>query len=159
MTAAMPLLTVRELRTDTEIRDAFPLMAELRDRIAQETFLGEVRHQQAQGYELIGGFVDARLVVLAGVRRTHTLSRGEHLFVDDLVTAAGEQGHGYGTALLRWLGERAHAEGLGRIHLDARATATGFYERLGFTFHTSVPCWVELRDLLKRPDAAAGAAR
>lgn len=144
----MTSLICRELRSDEEILGAFPLMAQLRDRIRAETFLLEVRHQQVQGYELVGGFHDGELVALAGVRRTHTLSRGEHLFVDDLVTSSGAQGQGHGTALLRWLAVRAASEGIARIHLDARFTARGFYERLGFVFSTSIPCWIDVPQLI-----------
>ena len=89
-------MTIHPLQSDEEITAAFPLMRELRDRLHSDTFLGEVRRQQAQGYELIGAFADGRLVALAGVRRTHTLSRGEHLFIDDLVTDAAVQGRAHG---------------------------------------------------------------
>ena len=147
MASSRNSLTVRELRADAEIASAFPLMSELRDRIRRETFLAEVRHQQRQGYELIGAFSDGALVALAGVRRTHTLSRGEHLFVDDLVTDARVQGQGYGRELIQWLARRAADEGIPRIHLDARLTARGFYERLGFVFHTSVPCGIDVSQL------------
>ena len=136
-------MDIRELRTDREITASFPLMASLRDRIRQETFLAEVRRQQIEGYRLFGGFDEGRLVCLAGVRRSHTLARGEHLFVDDLVTRAEDRGRGRGAEMVRWLGERARAEGLGRIYLDSRATARGFYEKMGFTFLTSIPCWME----------------
>ena len=124
----------RELRSDTEIRDAFPLMSALRDRVRAETFVDEVRAQQLQGYELIGGFEGSRLVVLAGIRRSHTLSRGPHLFVDDLVTDEAVRGQGHGRAMLEWLGARAADEGIPKVFLDSRATARGFYERVGFTF-------------------------
>ena len=136
--------TIRHLTTDDEIRAAFPLMAELRDRIRPETFLDEVRRQQAQGYELIGAFDGGTLVALAGVRRSHTLSRGAHLFVDDLVTSESVRGAGHGRAVMEWLIGRAAREGVPRVYLDARATARGFYEKLGFTFHTSVPCWIDV---------------
>jgi hypothetical protein len=46
--------------------------------------------------------------------------------------------------MMRWLAARAAAEGLLRIDLDSRITARGFYERLGFTFHMSMPCWLEI---------------
>jgi GNAT superfamily N-acetyltransferase len=134
-------VTVRELRSDDEIMSAYPLMAALRDRIAAGTFLVEVRRQQGQGYELLGAFDGPRLVALAGVRRTHTLSRGEHLFVDDLVTDESLRGHGYGRRLMEWLERRCASEGIPKIYLDSRSTARGFYERIGFTFQTSIPCW------------------
>lgn len=137
-------MTIQILRTDAEILEAFPLMAMLRDRIQQETFLREIRRQQLQGYELIGAFDEGRIVALAGVRRTHTLSRGEHLFVDDLVSDETLRGRGYGRGLMKWLAERCVAEGIPRIYLDSRNTAQGFYKKLGFQFHTSIPCWIEI---------------
>ena len=142
------MITIRELRTDAEIASAFPLMSALRDRIRAETFVGEVRRQRYQGYELVGAFDDATLVALAGVRRAHTLSRGEHLFVDDLVTDERVRGKGHGAAVLRFVAARAAAEGIALLYLDSRTTAKGFYEKAGFTFLTSIPCWVDIPKFL-----------
>jgi ribosomal protein S18 acetylase RimI-like enzyme len=133
-----------ELQTDADILHAFPLMKTLRDRILQATFVDEVRRQQLSGYRLIGGFDQERLLVLAGIRRSHTLSRGDHLFVDDLVSDAAVRGSGHGREMMRWLARRAASDGIPRIFLDARITAKGFYEKLGFTFHTSIPCWIDV---------------
>ena len=144
----MPL-EIRELTGDREIGAAFPLMRELRERLREQTFVSEVRRQQNDGYQLFGGFEEGRLVTLAGTRRTHTLSRGEHFFVDDLVTAADSRGKGYGGEILLWLASRSAGEGLSRIYLDSRITARGFYEKLGFHFHTSIPSWADVGDLLK----------
>jgi GNAT superfamily N-acetyltransferase len=137
-------MTFRTLTTDDDVRRAFPLMAALRDRIREDTFLAEIRRQQRDGYELIGGFDGDRLVTLAGIRRSHTLSRGEHLFVDDLVTDERVRGKGYGTQTIAWLKARARGDGVPRIYLDSRITARSFYERVGFTFHTSIPCWIDV---------------
>ena len=139
---------MRELSSAGDIAHAYPLMRQLRDRIREETFVSEVRRQQEQGYRLYGLFDGGRLVALAGVRRTHTLARGEHLFVDDLVSADGERGKGYGRELMRRLAAIAREDGLDRIDLDSRITAKGFYEKLGFRFHTSVPCWIGVEELL-----------
>jgi GNAT superfamily N-acetyltransferase len=140
-------MEVRELTTEEEIAGAFPLMQELRERIRAETFLDEVRRQQAEGYHLYGLFADGQLVSLAGVRRSHTLSRGEHLFVDDLVTAKAVQRNGFGRELLRELARVAFLQGIPRIYLDSRITAKGFYEAVGFTMQTSIPCWIEVEKL------------
>lgn len=143
-------MQVRELSSDAEIVAAYPLARELRDRIRDDTFLDEVRRQQREGYRLYGGFEAEKLVCLAGVRRSHTLSRGEHLFVDDLVTAEGARGRGYGAEMMRALAALAAAEGVPRLYLDARLTAKGFYEELGFTFLTAVPCWIDTGRLIGR---------
>jgi GNAT superfamily N-acetyltransferase len=141
-------LDIRILETDTDILAAFPLMSALRDRIQADRFLAEVRRQQRDGYQLIGGFDGGRLVALAGIRGAHTLSRGEHVFVDDLVTAEQRRGEGHGTAMLRWVAAQARTRGVPRVYLDSRITAKGFYEQLGFTMHTSVPCWIEVEKLM-----------
>ncbi len=150
-------MKIRELTADRDILAALPLMSALRDRVREETFLVEVRRQQIEGYRLFGAFEADRLVCLAGVRRSHTLARGEHLFVDDLVTAEAERGRGRGKALLAHLAERAAAEGIPRVYLDSRATAKGFYERVGFTMLTSIPCWIEVDSpVLGSPGESAG---
>ena len=141
-------MDIRELQTDDDILQAYPLMKALRERISSTTFLDEVRRQQQLGYRIIAGFDRGRLLALAGIRRSHTLSRGEHLFVDDLVSDEASRGAGHGREMMQWLARHAAAEGVPRIYLDARITAKGFYEKLGFTFHTSIPCWIDVERLV-----------
>jgi GNAT superfamily N-acetyltransferase len=137
-------MDVHLLDTDREIADAYPLMAQLRPHLKQAEFVAVIRRQAADGYRLHGGFDAAgRLVALAGLRVAHTLSRGPHLFVDDLVTDESQRGRGYGKAMIRWLRAYASGQGLPAVHVDSRDTARGFYERVGFTFHTSVPCRID----------------
>jgi ribosomal protein S18 acetylase RimI-like enzyme len=134
--------TVRVLNTDDAIAAAFPLMRCLREHLTADTFVATVRGQQRGGYVLAGGFVEASAapVALAGFRVSQTLSRGPHLFVDDLVTDSARQGMGYGTAMVDWLRAEAFRLGLPWVWLDSRATAKGFYERVGFEFQTAIPC-------------------
>ena len=143
-------LAITELNRDEELAAAYPLMAELRPRVRQEDFIPQVRAQQREGYRLLAGSVGGRPVTLAGYRVSITLVRGRHLFVDDLVTAATEQGKGYGKAMLRRLAEIARAEGLDRVYLDSRDTARTFYEQVGFTMNTSIPCYIEATTLQPR---------
>lgn len=141
------MFEIRELTSDHEILNAFPLMHELRPHLRAEAFLPQFRRQQSTGYRLFGGFADGRLVVLAGVRDACTMSRGPHLFVDDLVTATGERGRGHGRAMMRYLADHAAERGFDTIHLDSRITALDFYKRIGFEPHTSVPCRITVETL------------
>jgi GNAT superfamily N-acetyltransferase len=122
-------------------------MSVLRPNLQPETFVGQVRQQAREGYRLFAGMADGAIVALAGIREGTTLSRGPHLFVDDLVTAPSVQGRGYGKAMLRHVAGLAREKGLPRVHLDSRDTARSFYERLGFTMYTSVPCSIEVERL------------
>ena len=143
-------IQIAELTTDAALAAAFPLMSVLRPHLAADTFVAQVRAQQRDGYRLVGGSVDGQLVALAGYRRTATLFRGPHLFVDDLVTAPDHQGKGHATALLRHLAAVARAEGVEKIWLDSRITARTYYEKVGFTMITSIPCWIEASALQPR---------
>ena len=139
-------LEVRLIETDEAIAAAFPFVLQLRPRLRDggaAGFVRVVRLQARDGYRLFGAFRADRLVGLAGVRIAHTLSRGPHLFVDDLVTDESVRGQGVGTAFVRWLRGHAAEQGLPRVYLDIREAARRFYERLGGTFMTSIPCWIE----------------
>ncbi len=141
------MFEVRELSTDEEIAAAFPLVVQLRTHLERETFLATVRSQQAAGYRLYGGFESGQLVTAAGVRNAQTLSRGPHLFVDDLVTLDTEQGKGHATAMLRWLASDAKSRGFTRIFLDSRESAIGYYKQVGFEFIQATPCWIDVARL------------
>lgn len=141
------VLNIAELSSAIELAKAFELMSVLRPHLQRERFETQIRAQQVEGYHLLGGSVENRLVVLAGYRFTITLFRGPHLFVDDLVTAPPEQGKGYATAMLKYLAQLAGARNLQKIWLDSRNTAKTYYEKVGFNMHTSIPCSIDVNQL------------
>jgi GNAT superfamily N-acetyltransferase len=148
-------MTVHELTTDLEIEAAYPLMVQLRPHLVRDRFLAEVRRQQVEGYRLFAATEGQALVALAGVRRSHTLACGEHLFVDDLVVGEGRRGKGFGRTLVRRLGHWASAQGLMQIHLNSRDSAEGFYRSLGFEAKPSPPYCIDTAKLLVGRDPSA----
>jgi GNAT superfamily N-acetyltransferase len=143
----MTALTLRELIDDADVTAAFAIMRQLRPQWVSEAFVAAVRRQRTEGYRLLGGFAAGdRLVALAGFRDARTLSRGPHLFVDDLVTDESERGRGVGRAMIRLLAGHARDRGLPWIHLDSRSTAVGFYQQLGFAMLTAVPAKIAVAE-------------
>jgi GNAT superfamily N-acetyltransferase len=120
-----------------EWADTFPIVVQLRPHLDKEEFVRRVRRQTHNGYELIGAFRDGRLIGLLGVRPVHTLMRGAHLHVDDIVVEEAEQKSGCGRALMKYAEEDAKARGMNLVFLDARAEAIDFYKRIGFVLHTA----------------------
>jgi len=122
---------IRIARTKAEIARCFPVMAELRPHLVEGEFYERIRRQQKNsGYQLAfledGGGIKA----LAGFRVTECLWSGEFFYVDDLVTAAGARGRGWGRRMMDWLLARAREEGCKEFHLDSgvqRFEAHGFY--------------------------------
>jgi ribosomal protein S18 acetylase RimI-like enzyme len=113
----------------------FPLIAQLRPHLDAEEFLRRVRHQCHSGYELVGAFKDDRLVGVLGMRPVHTLVRGPHLHIDDIVVDEIARKSGAGRALMDYAEADARARGMNSVFLDARPEAIGFYETLGFALH------------------------
>ncbi|MCP4565813.1 MAG: GNAT family N-acetyltransferase [Bosea sp.] len=128
------MVSVRRL-VPAEWREAFPIVVQLRTALDQAEFLQRVRRQSFSGYELVGAFSDGALVGVLGMRPVHTLARGGHLHVDDLVVDERVRSGGIGRALLAFAEEDARARGLNAVFLDARREAIPFYERERYDFH------------------------
>lgn len=116
---------------------AFPLIRQLRTALDEAEFLQRVRRQSHGGYELVGAYRDGRLFGVMGMRPVHTLARGPHLHVDDLVVDEAVRGSGAGRALMAYAEADARARGMGAVFLDARPDAIPFYEREQYTLHAA----------------------
>jgi ribosomal protein S18 acetylase RimI-like enzyme len=127
------MVLVRRLAPE-EWRQAFPIVVQLRS-LDEAEFLRRVQRQSFSGYELAGAFRDGALVGVLGMRPVHTLARGPHLHVDDLVVDMQMRSGGVGRALLAFAEADAQARGLTAVFLDARREAIPFYERESYALH------------------------
>jgi ribosomal protein S18 acetylase RimI-like enzyme len=115
----------------------FPIVVQLRPHLDREEFLNRVRRQTHTGYELVGAFRDGRLLGVLGMRPVHTLVRGPHLHVDDIVVDEAERRSGIGRSLMDYAEADARSRGMTCVFLDARPEAIGFYQTIGFALHTT----------------------
>jgi GNAT superfamily N-acetyltransferase len=116
----------------------FPIVAQLRPHLDAEEFFDRARRQSHSGYELVGAYRNGRLIGVLGMRPVHTLARGPHLHVDDIVIEESERRAGGGRALMAYAEADARARGMTAVFLDARPAAIGFYQAIGYELH-SVP--------------------
>jgi len=129
-------LSVRRLDPQ-EWAGAFRIIVQLRPHLDEVEFLHRATRQNHAGYELLGAFRGGVLVGVLGMRPVHTLARGAHLHVDDLVVDETVRETGAGRALMAFAEADARARGLVSVFLDARQQAIPFYEKLGYAFHPS----------------------
>lgn len=121
---------VRLMSSDADITACFAVMTQLRPQIPAKEFVGRVRSQMADGYQLLAAVARGRVAAVAGFRESQNLAWGRFLYVDDLVTDSGHRSIGYGELLMQWLIERARANKLDELHLDSgvqRFDAHRFY--------------------------------
>lgn len=121
----------RELATEAEWREAYPVMVQLRTHVDEEAFVEYVREMAADGYRLLAAFVDDELVSVAGVTILLNMYDGRHAYVYDLVTDAGRRSEGHGLALLSHVADWATERDCDNLVLTSgldRTDAHRFYE-------------------------------
>lgn len=128
-----------------ELEDVYPVVAELRTHLDREDFVIAVRRQAETGYELWGAFEGRALVGAIGFRVAHTLARGAHVHVDDLVVTESRRSGGIGRALLELAEKEARRHGFDCVYLDSRQDALPFYYALGYVQHSSTVVHKKLR--------------
>jgi GNAT superfamily N-acetyltransferase len=117
---------------ELDITRCYPVMAELRPHLDEDTFIRQVQRQQEDGYLLVYGEVGGEVVACAGFRVLENLASGRFLYVDDLVTCSACRSQGHGEALMNWLLDYARASNCSQFHLDSgvqRFEAHRFYFR------------------------------
>lgn len=128
----MPLIAIAT--TDADIQQCFPVMQQLRPHLVEAEFVERVRRQEQQNYRLSCLKDDGIIRAVGGFRIGENLAWGRFLYVDDLVTQAGDRSKGYGKALIEWLIDYAHSQRCDQFHLDSgvqRFDAHRFYMNCG----------------------------
>lgn len=122
---------IRELESELEWLDAFPVMKQLRTHLGEDQYLSYLEQMTVDGYRLFGLFSDDDLAAIAGVDVLTNMYYGWHLWVFELVTNVNHRSKGFGEQLFRYLVERAENKGCEKIALSSglqRDEAHRFYE-------------------------------
>jgi len=106
-------------KTREEILRCFAVMAELRPHLKEAEFVSRVQCQQRAGYQLAFLSDKGKVMALAGYRYSESLSWGQFMYVDDLVTTEKSRSKGYGQKLFKWLVGEAKSQGCDQFHLDS----------------------------------------
>lgn len=123
----------KRIKTDVEIKDAFPLIQQLRPELKKQQFLSKVREIEAhQQFMITGLYLEEKLVGWIGYMPLFTLYYDRCLWICDLVIDQSERGKGYGEQLLSHIEEWAQEQGYTEISLSSsfhREDAHRFYEQ------------------------------
>lgn len=125
---------IKIVTTDREIMACFPVLTELRPHLAQASFVTDVRRLYGDGYQLACLVDNGMVKAVAGFRLSESFAWKKYLYVDDLVSAAGERSRGYGSKMFDWLIDYAKSKQCDQLHLESgvqRFGAHRFYLRKG----------------------------
>lgn len=127
---------LRELLTEKELVDVYPVMNQLRTNLSLQEYLTLFSQMKEEGYQLFGWQVEDKVVGLAGVAFRTNFYNERHLYIYDLVTDEKERSKGYGDALLLALHALAKENGAKYVALESglqRVNAHRFYEeKMGY---------------------------
>src|SRR3712207_2678987 len=100
-----------ELRSETELEEAFPVLHELHGGLDGRTYAELLGEMVPNGYRMFAVRDGGGLAAVAGVQVLTNLYYERHLYVYDLVVAAGARSKGHGAALMEHLERFARGEG------------------------------------------------
>ncbi|MEL3971389.1 GNAT family N-acetyltransferase [Rossellomorea oryzaecorticis] len=123
---------IRELSTEMDWLEAYPVMKQLRTHLSQERFLELTREAtNSEGYKLAALYEEGEIVAVTGFMPMITLYNGKFIWVCDLVTDSNARSKGYGEKLLNYVETWAKNNGFDIISLSSglqRLDAHRFYE-------------------------------
>ncbi|PYZ97621.1 GNAT family N-acetyltransferase [Alteribacter lacisalsi] len=124
---------IRELQTESEIRQAYQVMRHLRTNLSEDDYMKLVKEaRELDGYRMMVLDHDGKIAVVAGFKPMITLYYGRFVWVCDLVTDPAIRSKGFGEALLKAVHQWAKDEGYERMALSSglqRTEAHRFYEK------------------------------
>lgn len=122
--------------SSADIARCFPVMSQLRPRIAEAEFVALVERLSRLACLRIAYLDDDGIKAVAGYRISEWLAGGRYLEIEDLVTAEGARSKGHGGKLFDWLAAVAAENDCRQIRLVSnvkRVDAHRFYLRKGMT--------------------------
>ncbi|MFN5063391.1 MAG: GNAT family N-acetyltransferase [Pseudomonadota bacterium] len=132
---------VRELTTDQDWREAWPVVNAMRPYVLLEPFLAMREEHIADGTRLFGLIKDQAVVSVAAIRISLHLSGERELYVKDLVTLEQYRSQGLGAELMSFLERLAISYNCFRLMLHSaqhREDAHRFYNKAGYHQHATV---------------------
>lgn len=126
------MTVIKELKSETDWLEAYPLMKQLRTHLDRDQYLELVKDSAASdGYQLAALYYNEKIVAVTGFMPMITLYNGRFIWVCDLVTDSNERSQGHGRELLLYVEKWAKNHGYERISLSSglqRIDAHRFYE-------------------------------
>jgi GNAT superfamily N-acetyltransferase len=122
---------VKEMKTQKEWLQAYPVMQELRTGLSEDDYLSLLEQMVLQGFRMFALFQDENIVAVTGIIELVNLYHLKHIYVYDLVTKETERSKGYGEELLGFVHNLAKETGCNCVALSSglqRLDAHRFYE-------------------------------
>lgn len=129
-------MNIKIAESDAELERIAGVLLQLRSAFDSPTLIAQIRRQMNAGYRIAYVEADGEVLCVAGFVVGLKLAWGNHIYVDDLVSAEQHRSRGAGAKMIAWLKSHARELGCNQLHLDSgvqRFAAHKFYLREGFS--------------------------
>lgn len=144
----METVTIKEIQSQNEVLEAFPVMKQLRTHLDERTYLELVKDaQEKDRYKMFALLDGNKIVAVTGFKPMITLYYGRSVWICDLVTDINKRSNGYGEKLLTYVHQWAKENKYESVALSSglpRTDAHRFYEdkmhydRVSYVFKTDL---------------------
>ncbi|WP_090855821.1 GNAT family N-acetyltransferase [Paraliobacillus sp. PM-2] len=133
----MKQITIEVLETEEELKEAFPIVQELRGHLDEQQFLALVQESQVKHqYQMLALYYKGKIAAVIGFKPMITLYYGRFVWICDLVTTTDERSKGFGDMLLSYVEDWAKERHYQAVALSSglqRTDAHRFYEeKMGY---------------------------
>lgn len=120
-----------------ELERCYPVMKELRPHLSFEDYFSIYEQSHASdGYEIVAIEAEGEILAVMGYRFLSDFVRGQHVYVDDLVSTEKARSQGLGAELLKFAENVALENGCKSLRLCTgieNERGIKFYDRNGWT--------------------------
>lgn len=128
----METVTIKEIQSQNEVLEAFPVMKQLRTHLDERTYLELVKDaQEKDRYKMFALLDGNKIVAITGFKPMITLYYGRSVWICDLVTDINKRSNGYGEKLLTYVHQWAKENKYESVALSSglpRTDAHRFYQ-------------------------------
>jgi hypothetical protein len=122
------LISIELCRTDSQVKDCYPVLRQLHEDLGPEDYLQTTNRLFESGYQLVYLADNNEIKSVAGFHIGESYSWKRYLYIDDMVTDAGNRSKRYGGKLLDWIKAYAVKNDCKQLHLDSRVIRHGAHK-------------------------------
>jgi len=112
-------MSITLAQSDRDIERCFPVMRQLRPKLAENRFVETVRRLEKTGFQMAYLEERGKVISVAGFRILENLASGRFLYVDDLITDEAARSRGHGQKVFERLVDYAKGQGCRQVELDS----------------------------------------
>ncbi|MFT4718232.1 MAG: hypothetical protein ACI9IL_000563 [Rickettsiales bacterium] len=96
-------MQIKELATDTEIKDSFKIMSQIYQDLDEKNYIVNVLNAIINGYKMTAVYKEEKIVAVIGIVVCDNIKYGKIIRIEDFMICRSNRGIGAAKMLLKWV--------------------------------------------------------